>query len=453
MYRKGEYWISLAGGCGSVKSKNRRFFLPAFMRKGHAVAECKLTGSNTPTFIDIFAGCGGLSLGLMQAGWKGLFALERDENAFQTLYDNLIAGQHQAQFDWPSWLPKEAHDVAKVTRDYHNRLNAIKGTVDLIVGGPPCQGFSVAGRRKTGDPRNFLVNAYIQFVQAVKPRLIVIENVRGITMDFTDPTDLRNRINYSKMIEGSLSRDYIVSSRMLDVSHFGVPQRRRRYFVIGIRKDLWRGEEWTPFQYLERSRSSFLRKKKIATVPVSARSAISDFEIERNGVRPCRECNGFEEIRYNYPTTSYQRSMNCGTTSPTDTRIARHKKETRDRFGRIIESCRADGRLNVSLSREVREGFGLRKRAIRVLDPDAPSPTITSLPDDLIHYSEPRILTVRENARLQSFPDWYEFKGKYTTGGDRRRREVPRYTQVANAVPPLVGEAIGMMLLHIIRAN
>src|SRR5262249_52412871 len=84
--------------------------------------------------------------------------------------------------------------------------------------------------------------------------------------------------------------------------------------------------------------------------------------------------------------------------------------------------------------------------ALRVLDPDRPAPTITSMPDDLLHYLEPRTLTVRENARLQSFPDWFAFKGKYTTGGDLRRREVPRFTQVANAVPPLMAEAVGCVL-------
>ena len=75
--------------------------------------------------------------------------------------------------------------------------------------------------------------------------------------------------------------------------------------------------------------------------------------------------------------------------------------------------------------------------------------TVTTLPDDMIHYGEPRILTVRENARLQTFPDWFSFKGKYTTGGHRRKKECPRYTQVGNAVPPLLAEAIGETLLEI----
>ena len=93
----------------------------------------------------------------------------------------------------------------------------------------------------------------------------------------------------------------------------------------------------------------------------------------------------------------------------------------------------------------------MRKKVTRVLDPADIAPTITSLPDDLLHYSEPRILTVRENARLQSFPDWFQFKGKYTTGGSRRRNEVPRFTQVANAVPPLLAEQLGLVLARIVR--
>ena len=101
----------------------------------------------------------------------------------------------------------------------------------------------------------------------------------------------------------------------------------------------------------------------------------------------------------------------------------------------------------------MRARFGLKKMALRVLDPDRPSPTITSMPDDLLHYSEPRTLTVRENARLQTFPDWYSFQGKYTTGGHLRKQEVPRFTQVANAVPPLVARAIGETLTDLLRTK
>lgn len=93
--------------------------------------------------------------------------------------------------------------------------------------------------------------------------------------------------------------------------------------------------------------------------------------------------------------------------------------------------------------------IGTKKQAITVLNADEPSKTLTTLPDDLLHYSEPRILTVREMARIQSFPDSFDILGKYTTGGERRTQECPRYTQVGNAVPPLLGEALGFTILKI----
>ena len=93
----------------------------------------------------------------------------------------------------------------------------------------------------------------------------------------------------------------------------------------------------------------------------------------------------------------------------------------------------------------------LKRRGVTVLDANGQAPTITSIPDELVHYEEPRILTVREHARIQSFPDWYEFKGKYTSGGKRRKMEVPRYTQVGNAVPPLFAEQIGIALMEVLN--
>jgi DNA (cytosine-5)-methyltransferase 1 len=130
-----------------------------------------------------------------------------------------------------------------------------------------------------------------------------------------------------------------------------------------------------------------------------------------------------------------------------DTRLANHRPHIVKRFAKIIADCKACGRLNVQLNQTMRARYGIKKMATRVLDPNAPSPTITSMPDDLLHYSEPRTLTVRENARLQTFPDWFIFKGKYTTGGELRARQVPRFTQVANAVPPLIAEMWGEVLM------
>lgn len=398
----------------------------------------------SPVFIDVFAGCGGLSLGLMQSGWKGLFAVEHDANAFQTLGHNLLEERAKHRYDWPLWLPKTPISVFDLLTNYSEKIAGLAGSVDMLVGGPPCQGFSSAGKRNPQDPRNRLVDAYLEVVSILKPRIVLIENVRGITSDFMEGPE--TRVNYAQRIIEKLDQDYHVATQLIDVSMFGVPQRRHRFFIIAARRGCG-FEDFSPFENLELNRQRFLSDKGIAVAPVTAKMAISDLEVARNGKAVSRDTKGFEEITYSSPITSYQRLMRMGTLSGIeDTRLANHRADIKIRFAKFIELCHSEGRLNKSLSAELKASFGLKKSAIRVLDPDQPSPTITSMPDDLIHYSEPRTLTVRENARLQSFPDFFEFKGKYTSGGERRKHEVPRFTQVANAVPPLIAEAIGRML-------
>lgn len=391
------------------------------------------------TFIDAFAGCGGLSLGLMQAGLTGRFAIERDKFAFATLKHNLLAKNGRHSYDWPHWLPAEAIGIVELLNDYRDYLEEIAGGVDLLVGGPPCQGFSSAGRRQHDDPRNELFASYLSLVDIIKPRAVLIENVRGFTIDFDTGDETKN---FSQLLRAQLSDSYTVHESLLDLSAFGVPQARTRYFVLAFRSEL---NVPDPFDHLQRSLPSFLRSLRL-TAPVSSGSAISDLEVSRNGKQESADTKGFEETRYIGPLTHYQKLMNTGCDRPSDLRLARHAEHIAHRFSEIIALSHANGRLNTNIGSEMRARFGLKKMALRVLDPDRPSPTITSMPDDLLHYSEPRTLTVRENARLQSFPDWYSFQGKYTSGGHRRKTEVPRFTQVANAVPPLAARAIGETL-------
>lgn len=398
------------------------------------------------TFIDAFAGCGGLSLGLMQAGWTGRFAIEHDKFAFATLKANLLAKGSPHKYVWPRGLPKEPIGIVELLSKYRDQLERISRNVDVLVGGPPCQGFSSAGRRKHDDPRNQLFDSYLNLVDIIKPKAVLIENVRGFTLDFNAGNEVKN---FSQALKARLSDSYTVYEQLLDLSMFGVPQRRTRYFVLAFRSEL---NVPDPFAHLQSRLPSFLRSLQL-TAPVSSGTAISDLEVGRNGTQPSTESKGFEETRYAGPLTRYQRLMNAGCEVPTDLRLARHAKDIADRFKEIIELSHAEGRLNTSIGAEMRARFGLKKTALRVLDPDRPSPTITSMPDDLLHYSEPRTLTVRENARLQTFPDWYSFQGKYTTGGHRRKQEVPRFTQVANAVPPLVARAIGETLTNLLRAK
>jgi DNA (cytosine-5)-methyltransferase 1 len=402
------------------------------------------TNSRKVVFADAFAGCGGLSLGLMQAGLVGSFAIEHDKFAFETLRTNLLKRGARHRFKWPRWLPREPISIDVLLDEYQPHVSRLSGKIDLLVGGPPCQGFSTAGKRIYNDPRNRLFHSYLEIVSRLKPRAVLIENVRGITMDFERKGGVEN---YASKLRASLSRTYDVYERLLDLSAFGVPQFRKRYFLLALQPGTTHED---PFDTLLGRLPSFLRALGLR-VPVSSWAAISDLEVFRGGTRESTESPGFREIRCVRPLTQYQKLLAKGTKAPADLRLARHADDIAGRFKEIIEASHAEGRLNTSISETLRARFGLRKRALRVLDPDRPSPTVTSMPDDLLHYSEPRTLTVRENARLQGFPDWFSFKGKYTTGGSLRRHEVPRFTQVANAVPPLVGRAIGEMLLAILR--
>jgi DNA (cytosine-5)-methyltransferase 1 len=397
-------------------------------------------------FVDAFAGCGGLSLGLFQAGLTGVFAIEHDKFAFETLRTNLLAQRAKYRFVWPQWLPKEPISISSLLDAYQPHVEALEGTIDLLVGGPPCQGFSSAGRRRHDDPRNRLYKSYLELVHLLKPKAVLIENVRGFTVNFERGDKIHN---YSKDLRKTLSQTYTVHEKILDVSEFGVPQHRKRYFLLALAPELAASH---PFEELRERLPSFLRSLSIHA-PVSSQAAISDLELSRNGRRASVDTPHFEEIDFTtVPLTSYQKHLRKLSRKTSDLRLARHAEHISARFAEIIRISHAEGRLNTTISEDLRKHYGLQKRALRVLDPDQPAPTVTSMPDDLLHYAEPRTLTVRENARLQSFPDWYAFKGKYTTGGDLRRREVPRFTQVANAVPPLVARAIGEYLSELLRS-
>lgn len=398
-------------------------------------------------FVDVFAGCGGLSLGLMQAGLTGRFAIENNPDAFATLSTNLLRRGSQYRYSWPRWLAKEPISVEDFIKSYFKVPRHTVGEIDILAGGPPCQGFSAAGRRKHDDPRNKLFKSYIYLVEQIQPKVVLVENVKGFTADFSKSSKVEN---YSRMLKESLGKNYQVFDRLLDLSKFGVPQRRTRYFLLAFSPDISLSED--PFTMLLERLPSFLKARKIC-VPVTASDAISDIEISRCGTRPAQDTDNFEEIAYREAITQFQKLMNSQTYEVKDLRLARHRPKIRNRFAEIIELMRAEGRLNISIGKKTRAAFKLKKQALRVLDPSSPAPTITSMPDDLLHYAEARTLTVRENARLQTFPDWYEFQGKYTTGGTRRRFEVPRFTQVANAVPPLAATAFGELIADILCSN
>lgn len=397
------------------------------------------------TFIDLFSGCGGLSLGLMQAGWDGLFAIEKTSGAYKTLEHNLIEGSRY-KYSWPDWLPQINMEVSYLIENYQNKLEALRGTVDLIAGGPPCQGFSHAGKRDPNDPRNKLAEQYIKVVEIVQPKYLLLENVRGFNTKFKSSGDVSS-IPYSLVVKKRLEAlGYGVSFRIIKSSDWGVPQHRPRFIMIAKRAT--ESDKFDPFTDLESFRRNFLSLKGLSTdSPVTVREAIGDLETYGKSIVPNLDSGrvGFFEAEYVQSTSpsKYLQLLRSETCEPPNSRrLAKHSDIVSTRFQLILDRCER----GVTISDEFRKAFNIKKQAITPLDGNLPSATVTTLPDDILHYLEPRILTVRENARLQSFPDWFSFQGVYTTGGKQRKYTCPRYTQVGNAVPPILAEALGMLL-------
>lgn len=396
------------------------------------------------TYIDLFAGCGGLSLGLHNAGWKGVFAIERSSDAFKTLEYNLINKKNH--FDWPDWLPKKQLDINQVLKAYKKQLLSLRGQIDLVAGGPPCQGFSNAGKRREDDVRNGLIRSYLTFIMYTRPKVLFFENVKGFTQKFKK-NKAKGKV-YSEYVLSILDRiGYDVKGRMIDFSKYGIPQKRTRFILVGIRKDIAEKKEINAkifFNQLIANKSQFLLDKNLPQSP-KLKDAISDL-LKTNGVIPTKDehrSSKFFSGKYTVAKSKYQRHLRkgCKDEVPNSHSYPNHKPETIKKFELFLQAKKGK-----NLSKETKKVLNISKHVIIPLAGNEFAPTITTLPDDYIHYCEPRILTVREYARIQSFPDWYHFQGKYTTGGKERTKEVPRYTQIGNAIPPLFGEQAGIVL-------
>jgi DNA (cytosine-5-)-methyltransferase len=405
-----------------------------------------MTKREKHTVIDLFAGCGGLSLGLYQAGWSGLFAIEKNPFAFETLKANLI--DNKKHFNWPQWLPQTPHDINEVLKKYKVQLEGLRGKVDLVAGGPPCQGFSMAGKRVEDDIRNNLVFSYIKFIDLVRPKIILFENVKGFTYAF-DKKKNGDAIPYSqKVIKGLKGLGYNVKPHIIDFSKYGVPQRRNRFILVGVQKSIGTPDKFKSM--LESYKDSFLQKKGL-TVNTTLREAISDL-LQSNGEIPTPDRKGFKSGIYGIEESNYQKLLRGDYTEshivPDSHSFAKHTEDKSICYKNLLANYEIRGKR---IDGDARKKWNVKQRSITILDPNTISPTITGHPDDYLHYCEPRIMTVRECARIQSFPDWYEIKKKYTTGGKMRKIEVPRYTQVGNAIPPLFAELAGFVLKQIIK--
>lgn len=389
-------------------------------------------------YIDLFSGCGGLALGLHNAGWKGLFAVEKSKDAFLTLKHNLI--DNNSNFDWPDWLPKQNHDINNIIEEHEEKLKSLRGKISLVAGGPPCQGFSMAGRRREKDDRNKLIDSYIKFIELVQPEVLFFENVKGFTIGFKKGNE-RGEAYSVYVVKKLRELGYNVHGEIVDFSEYGVPQKRQRYILVGMKT----GESKEFFEAITQNRAKFFKSKNLEKDTTSLNDAISDL-LQSNGTKESPDTKNFQAGVYAKATSSYQKLMRQNrplTNQIADShRFAKHKVETVEKFQYILDN----GIANKNISDDIKEKYSMKKRTVVPLCKISATPTLTTLPDDYIHYCEPRILTVREYARIQSFPDSYEFKGGYTTGGERRKVDVPRYTQIGNAIPPLFAEQAGIVL-------
>lgn len=373
-----------------------------------------LTSSDAPIAVDLFAGAGGLAEGLLSAGINIAASVELHPQPALT-----------HAFNHPSTkvLVGDIRELDLAVLDSAIQASVGNARVDLVVGGPPCQGFSSAGRKVESDPRNSLFRHYIRVVEHLRPSMFLMENVPGFKSRYGGAV-------YSEAVGTMRSLGYETTDRVMEMKEYGVPQTRRRFVMVG-----WIPGEAKPFVWPEPTHTdrSHLTTLFAAMEPfVTASSAIDDLA----DLEP-----GLEATRYlRLPVSSFSQERRAASGLVFNHLATKHRAKAED----IIRRIPVGGSI-----RDIAENDrGTKKLTMSKLDPARISNTIVSLPDDLLHYAQGRILTVREMARLQTFDDDFVFFGKRTSGFVERRVDVPQYTQVGNAVPPHAGRALGASLVR-----
>lgn len=342
-------------------------------------------GNKQHTVIDLFCGCGGLSLGFESAGFKPILAIDNWQDALNTYSKNN-----------PN-TPTLCADLLKLTPESIKKQFSIN-TVDVIIGGPPCQGFSIAGKRIIDDDRNRLYKSFVSMVSYFKPKAFVLENVPNILS--IGAGTIKNSI-----IEDFQQLGYTVETKVLIASDYGVPQNRRRAFFVGFNNGRC-------FDFPSANVKS----------PVTSWEAISD--LPENSLK--------DGENYTHKELSdYQRMMRTNSCGVFNHEITIHNNRTR-----TIISLVPDGGNYKDLPAEY-QGVRNMHIAWTRLNSMKPSFTIDTGHRHHFHYKFNRIPTARESARIQSFPDNFIFTCSKTS----------QLKQIGNAVPPLMAKAIAEQIL------
>ena len=519
--------------------------------------------------IELFAGCGGLSLGLKSVGFELTFANEISPMASETfaynhldedLSNKLETCRNSSKVFWLNSLyprsclskrlrenPFDApanlegyNDLEGINDELKNGLivgNIIdlnnyleknsslkqaisnsfgEGEVDLISGGPPCQSFSMAGLREHDNHKNQLPWEFARFVNQIKPKVALLENVTGILRAFN--VDGEKFYAWFEVAKAFSLIGYVPLCLHVNAKYAGVAQNRPSFMMLAFREDIYnkiehnktglelallhnskefyhkvkQGDEvkygslrcWDiekDHYVFEDTFLSPLRKVSIHHV-YTVKDAIEDLRVNGNEesyyVKVINESFGEKfgvplhlenhELRKNTPLVKsrfrlYQVLSELTTSIKKDVisflRNQEHKlsKETVDILlkyhYRDIQTADTVKFLSQSELEIHLEALKTKKMTQKALIENAPAPAALTIADDICHYheNEQRTLTVREMARIQSFPDSFIFRSKVTTGGKMRRYEVPQYTQVGNAVPPLLGKAIGEVIIGLMK--
>jgi len=392
------------------------------------------------SFVDLFCGAGGFTEGMLLSGnserrFRLVAASDIHKNAQLT---------HQKRFRDTLGIPYSfaCEDIRSKTflRDLVRlvEISSAGQPLDVIVGGPPCQGFSVFGARREADPRNNLFLHYLEAISVLRPKYFVMENVPGLATMYGGKTVERIYEQVKRI------GDYEIHGPIkLNASEFGVPQFRERIVFIGNRRDM------APIATIPNGRSR----------PISVKEAIGDLSF----LRSWEAGTDYNELFQ--ATTTYQKESRRGRLAtilgvpPIPRSLKNHEtaKHTPDVIARFAMMKQGSGLE--SIPRELWDKhLQSSKRWCVKLSPDNPSFTVVTLPDDFVHYEHPRILTVREMARLQSFEDSFEFFGPRASGGGgrgnkKRNVELPQYSQVGNAVPPLLARGVASVVLNALESQ
>lgn len=354
--------------------------------------------------IDLFCGCGGFSKGFEEAGFNIRFGIDLWNDATITYKKN-----------FPNAVVLN-EDIQKVSgKQILDMCGMSAREVDVIIGGPPCQGFSVSGKRIIDDERNKLYKSFVELVAEIKPKVFVMENVPGLIRLFNGQVG-------EQVVEDFTNIGYRVKYRILSADNYGVPQQRRRVFFIGVNKEKFSNPDCYVYPTAFTGIGDLIPS-------ITSKEAISDLDFV-----PDDEVLG-EDIPYVLPPQSdYQRKMREGSSSILNHSITLHNARTKEIIAMV-----PDGGNYKDLPEEL---WSTRKVHIAWtrMNSQRPCFTIDTGHNHHFHYRANRVPTVRESARIQSFKDTFEFIGIKTS----------QLKQVGNAVPPLLAKAVAESVIAVL---